>query len=282
MSSSDKKIAQQSSGSLTAASACPSQTPLAKTTSPAKLAANRRNAQRSTGPKTPEGKARSRWNSVQHGLLSKRLAVIDAKGNLAFLNLLESLREDLRPLNVLEEIVLEKIAIGYWRLHIAFGHESDFARSPECFLTSIDCVGRYATSIHRQLMQDMSQLERLQRQRNGEFVPPPVSIDLHVNGPEPDVRIDPLHDIGQSPATIMMGVSAGPADLNPTSLPETPPAAETEEPKGLPLHGDGESGLSRATFDPDKQPGSGKELISGRVPQELLPNEATAVAGLRG
>jgi hypothetical protein len=35
------------------------------------IAANRRNAMRSTGPRTGSGKARSRANSLRHGLLSK-------------------------------------------------------------------------------------------------------------------------------------------------------------------------------------------------------------------
>ncbi len=38
--------------------------------SPARLAANRQNALKSTGPKTPEGKAASRLNAFQHGLAS--------------------------------------------------------------------------------------------------------------------------------------------------------------------------------------------------------------------
>jgi hypothetical protein len=38
-----------------------------------KLQANRENSKKSTGPKTAVGKATSPWNSVRHGLLSKRL-----------------------------------------------------------------------------------------------------------------------------------------------------------------------------------------------------------------
>ena len=36
-----------------------------------RLEANRRNALRSTGPKTEEGKQRSRFNSVRHGLTAE-------------------------------------------------------------------------------------------------------------------------------------------------------------------------------------------------------------------
>src|SRR4051812_10868470 len=41
------------------------------TCSPARLAANRANAARSTGPRTEEGKARSRANAMTHGLAAE-------------------------------------------------------------------------------------------------------------------------------------------------------------------------------------------------------------------
>src|ERR1039458_3515987 len=44
-----------------------------KPISPAKLAANRRKGQKSKGPKTEEGKSLSRWNALKHGVLSQRL-----------------------------------------------------------------------------------------------------------------------------------------------------------------------------------------------------------------
>ena len=43
--------------------------------SPARLAANRANAQKSTGPKTEEGKARSRANALKHGLTGAGIAL---------------------------------------------------------------------------------------------------------------------------------------------------------------------------------------------------------------
>jgi hypothetical protein len=42
--------------------------PRKKPLSERQLAANRANAQKSTGPRTPEGKARTRFNSLKHGL----------------------------------------------------------------------------------------------------------------------------------------------------------------------------------------------------------------------
>jgi hypothetical protein len=45
------------------------------TISARKLAANQQNARRSTGPRTPEGKARVRHNALKHGLLAKEVIV---------------------------------------------------------------------------------------------------------------------------------------------------------------------------------------------------------------
>jgi hypothetical protein len=194
MSSDDKKIAsQKSNGPTKPASADPGELHLPRTPSSAKVAANRRNAQKSTGPKTAGGKDRSRWNAVKHGLLNKRLAFIDSEGNRAFVHLLASLSEDLRPQGALEEILVEKIAMGYWRLHVALGYEVNFARFHEVFLESIDRLSRYSTSIQRQLTQDMNQLERLQRQREGEFVPAPISVDMNINSVNSDQAVPLPH-----------------------------------------------------------------------------------------
>lgn len=156
--------------------------PIARTSiSPAKLAANRRNGRKSKGPKTEEGKARSRWNALKHGVLSRRLLVLGNDDRDTYSLLLENLRRDLNPGNALEEILIEKIAMAYWRLHIAFGYEAEFGRSRGEFLVVADRMGRYANTIHRQLLAAMNELERLQRRRLGEAVPAPITVEVSVN-----------------------------------------------------------------------------------------------------
>ena len=84
-----------------------------------KIATNRRNALRSTGPRTPEGKRAVRWNALKHGLLAREVVIPVGEGKENpddFRNLLAQLRDDLQPAGVLEEILVEKIAVCYWRL----------------------------------------------------------------------------------------------------------------------------------------------------------------------
>lgn len=91
-------------------------------TSIVKAEANRKNAQLSTGPKTAEGKAAVKWNAVKHGLLAKEAVIRTGDGRESkteFSTLLASLTKDLKPEGVLEEMLVEKIAVCYWRLRRA-------------------------------------------------------------------------------------------------------------------------------------------------------------------
>ena len=146
---------------------------------PRKIAANRRNAKKSTGPTTSRGKAISSWNSTRHGLLSKRLPSIYGQSKKQFSRLLASLQQDLEPVGTLEEVLVEKIAQEYWRLGTAAWHEAEALTKENPFTkTSIDRILRYQTTINRQLFQAMNQLERLQRLRQGDHVPAPVNIQV--------------------------------------------------------------------------------------------------------
>ncbi len=82
------------------------------------IAANRQNAQKSTGPKTDQGKAVAARNAVKHGLHSRHI-LIDAprlkEDPAEFEALLEELHAELEPQTIFQEYLVRKIALCLWR-----------------------------------------------------------------------------------------------------------------------------------------------------------------------
>ena len=77
--------------------------------------ANRQNAKKSTGPRTPEGKARSSQNALKHGLLA-RDAVMADEDPAEYDRQLQILEENLFPKNAIEFELVLQIADSRWRL----------------------------------------------------------------------------------------------------------------------------------------------------------------------
>jgi hypothetical protein len=83
-----------------------------------RIQANRRNALRSTGPKTARGKGTVARNAIKHGLLAREVVITagDGKESLEeFDALVERLWEFYEPVGVVEELLVEKIATCWWR-----------------------------------------------------------------------------------------------------------------------------------------------------------------------
>jgi len=70
-------------------------------TSRKKSRASRRNAKKSTGPKTPEGKDKVRFNAIQHGLYSSTL-VLDCENKALYNDLYLGFHARFRPVDVVE------------------------------------------------------------------------------------------------------------------------------------------------------------------------------------
>ena len=92
-------------------------------TTASRIAANRKNAQRSTGPKTTRGKARSSRNATRHGLTSKQVVLLD-EDELEFARFSEDMAGELSPQGRLEELLAEVAIAKAWRLRRAFRMES--------------------------------------------------------------------------------------------------------------------------------------------------------------
>jgi hypothetical protein len=95
--------------------------------SPKQIEANRRNAQKSTGPKTPTGQAISKMNALKHGVLAQSVVVRGHKlkeSTNEFKKLCQEFHTNLAPVGPLEEMLMEQIVTAAWRLRRARTAES--------------------------------------------------------------------------------------------------------------------------------------------------------------
>ena len=151
------------------------------------LAANQRNAKRSTGPKTPEGKARSSQNAIRHGLLSQH-AVITV-GDCAHTDItegiiesqeafdlhLEGLRESFTPATHIEDLLVEQIALCYWKMarftrldKRLFAQSMNHPSTLAVDLVNATCLQRYERGLQHTLDKSLAHLERIQEARKEE------------------------------------------------------------------------------------------------------------------
>jgi hypothetical protein len=89
------------------------------------IEANRLNAQKSTGPKTPEGRAAVRLNGVTHGLTAETI-VLKGESEADFTNLLNSLESEHDPISPTEEALVVQLAMATWRLRRLYHQEAGF------------------------------------------------------------------------------------------------------------------------------------------------------------
>ena len=174
---SNGKVSDRASGS---ASEQPPSEP-AKAVSPEKLAANRANAQHSTGPKTPEGKAKSSQNSRKHGFFARQPLPAGEYGDKlwqAYSDLYAGIWEYYQPIGYMEELLTEKIATESIRFSRLLGYEAKYVGEQQAFhWQGLDRILRFQGAINRQLFQAMHELERLQEKRKAEAAAVAETVD---------------------------------------------------------------------------------------------------------
>jgi hypothetical protein len=84
-------------------------------TSKRQTVANRANARRSTGPKSPEGKHAVRLNGLRHGLLSRDV-VLPGEDAAGFEELRNAVRAELAPSGPVEGFLADRVVNAIWRL----------------------------------------------------------------------------------------------------------------------------------------------------------------------
>jgi hypothetical protein len=134
--------------------------------------ANRRNAQASTGPVTPEGKSTSSRNAVSHGLFSTSDTLNETE-RTQFKILAEAMNKDLAPDGILEQTLSSEITRAAWRLRRCAAVEDSLVEADpftDAMAGATTCgtqksVDRARLQTHRILNRTMAELRRLQNER---------------------------------------------------------------------------------------------------------------------
>ena len=208
--------------------------------------ANRRNAQKSTGPKTQEGKDKSRRNGLQHGLTAKTCMLEDEDPE-ALVDLLNEIREKFNPQDTDEDFLIERMAKARFKYNRIMPIEAaiynlrlSVDRTPKEITEALGVNGqhawaymrdanggnalsklaRYETSLLREYDRSRQELEKLQKIRAARPTPPPITDELRK---EADHPITPI----KSPPAEMR--NPAPATPNPAPY-AAPPQTPSPEP----------------------------------------------------
>lgn len=96
-----------------------------------KLEANRRNALKSTGPRTVEGKRRSSRNALKHGIFSSKIPdpMIDTEEDIVCYHMLRlKLLHDVAEGDEVGRMLAERLAINHLRKNRLLRHETELLK----------------------------------------------------------------------------------------------------------------------------------------------------------
>ncbi len=163
-----------------------------------KLAANRANAARSTGPKTEEGKAKSRLNAAKHGFTASLFPAFiskDGEDGEKFVTLRASVFDHYQPIGPIEQLFAEKIAVEFIRYaRLVCREQLPHVLDKWTYFDLMNKTTRYQSSINRQLFQAIAELERQQTKRksqHGQACDADEETEAEERSAEPELRNEP-------------------------------------------------------------------------------------------
>jgi hypothetical protein len=146
----------------------------------AQIAANRLNARKSTGPKTPAGKHRSARNAVKWGLFSQHVLLNDQDDG-EWEELSFRIRALLQPTDGAEELLVDEIIANWFRLARCLKIDGGLFRAYSTYqgqacglgtafaqAAQLDCFGklsRYEQHLERKLALSLQRLHSVRRAR---------------------------------------------------------------------------------------------------------------------
>jgi hypothetical protein len=201
------------------------------------IEANRRNAQKSTGPKTPEGKAAVRMNALKHGLRA-RTVVLPSENAEEFHQLCDDLEAEWNPQSRTEQFYLEQMAVSQWKLNrMEIGEVNVFTNEiqAQTQLPMLDRLWQAQCRLERSYARAQRNLERLQKSRRLPDHPrrlsaqPGEAPSVSEGAPAPSATIqNPISEVQREP------VAFPPALPTPAAAsPRVEPTSEIQPPTSI-------------------------------------------------
>jgi hypothetical protein len=217
--------------------------------------ANRRNAAKSNGPTTPEGRAAVRMNALKHGLTAAEIVLPTVEEKIEFEQFQAAFEEECQPVGLREQVLVDDLVAARWRMNRARKMESGFfalrhqvmkrqikedfaALDAHAHLALIfrddaqdaDTIGkmsRYEARFERSFYKALKELQRLQALRavlsdsgNGTVSQDPIS-------PAPDPPSDAVSDHISEPQASARGPEpAAQPEIHPVPGPDTTTVAD--------------------------------------------------------
>ena len=138
--------------------------------------ANRLNAQHSTGPKTPDGKAAIRFNALTYGLRT-RVTILDRENAADYYQLWDELEADWQPQTRTERCHLETMVTSQWLLaRIAASEKLIYATIgvSEKHFVMLGYVARQRAQLERSFRTAIADMQQSQKERPARPQPQPA------------------------------------------------------------------------------------------------------------
>src|SRR5581483_3196150 len=133
------------------------------------IEANRRNAQKSTGPRTEEGKANCKMNALRHGRRAATV-VLPYESQEDFDVLFSALTSEWNPQTETERILLDQMLVSQWKLqrNETIEHSIITVGKTHNMKPDLDQIWRQTSRLERSFSRAMQELTRLQKARKQE------------------------------------------------------------------------------------------------------------------
>lgn len=204
-----------------------------KVVSEKKLVSNRMNSLCSTGPRTPEGKEKSKQNSRKHGFFARQTLPAGKDGDKlwqAYADLAAGLWEYFNPVGYLEGLLTEKVITESIRLSRLMEFESRYiGKGCTFYMSALDRILRFQSSINRQLFQAIKELERVQEKRKEN---PSNHLDRKPDGEDNGLAAPFTPDPEPFPEFPFCGASAIQAESEDSEASAPPVTNKGENPNG--------------------------------------------------